>query len=125
MRDRLFTVTLITLGFILGVFIGAPNGAYAQATGSLRGQVLDPTGAVVQGASVSVTGTGQNRTTVTDGQGAYQIEGLPPGQYNVSARAKGFADHVLPKVGVTAGQSRAMNVTLEIAVEKEEVQVQD
>lgn len=51
--------------------------------------------------------------------------GCRRGSYALSAGAKGFADFVQPEVTVAPGQARQIGVTLEIAVEKEEVQVED
>src|SRR5205085_7040443 len=50
------------------------------ATSSLRGTVTDPKGAVIPGATVTLTNpaTGYNRTTKTDSQGVYQFLSVPP-----------------------------------------------
>jgi hypothetical protein len=122
MQFRRFFIRLF-LAFTFCTSFGAV--AYAQASGSLRGEVLDPTGAVVPGATVSITGNGLTRTAVSDGRGSYEIDGVAPGSYTVDASATGFAEYAQPEVTVAAGQIRQMNLTLEIAVEKEEVQVED
>ena len=66
--------------------------AWAQATTSLSGTVTDPTGAVVVGATVTLTNvaTGVTRTTTTNERGYYAFPSLPPGTYNLRAEMTGF-----------------------------------
>src|SRR5579871_3623992 len=64
---------------------------WAQPPGSLTGQVLDPSGAAVPAASISVSGpnnTVKVAQSATDG--SYSVVALPPGQYTVRASAPGF-----------------------------------
>ncbi len=68
--------------------------AYGQATytAQVRGVVTDQTGAVVQGAQVTITndGTGISTTAQTDDRGLYTVAGLRPATYTVKCEAKGF-----------------------------------
>ena len=100
---------------------------FAQAQpGSLHGQVTDPTGAVIPGANVTVKSpAGKPQTVTTDGQGFYEIKGLAPDAYTVTAVAKGFSPSQPQIVAVATGQAQRANVSLEILVEKQEVDVQD
>jgi len=61
-------------------------------TGSIRGTVTDPSGAVVVGAVVVATNsnTGVATTTTTDRNGSYNLQSLPIGTYVVSAKKAGF-----------------------------------
>src|SRR2546423_11656930 len=64
----------------------------AQRANSLRGQVTDQFGAVVVGATVTVTdANGKQQAIQTDSNGAYRFENLSAGAYNLSAQQKGFA----------------------------------
>jgi len=57
-----------------------------KTSGSLRGQVTDPSGAVVVGAAVAVTTSeGQVQNTVSDKLGNYAVHGLPAGTVTVDA----------------------------------------
>jgi hypothetical protein len=99
--------------------------ALAQ-TGTLRGQVTDPSGAVVTGARVTVAGAdGQTRSARTDSKGGYEIGDLAPGTYTVSTSAKGFAAFAKGDVEVAAGRTQQVDIQLEISVEKEKVNVED
>ena len=63
----------------------------AQAPGSLKGSVLDPSGAAVPGATVTVTGPNNVvKVAQTDKDGAYSIVGLPSGKYTIRVIAAGF-----------------------------------
>src|ERR1700751_2523282 len=67
--------------------------AHAQTvTGSIRGLVTDPSGAVVQGSEVTATNvnTGVKTRTTTDKSGNYNIQTLPVGSYTVVATRQGF-----------------------------------
>ena len=79
--------SLVCLLAILGAGLGA--GAQ-QITGSIRGTVQDPSGAVVQGATVSArqTETGLTRTATTDPSGAYVLLELPVGHYELAGRGQ-------------------------------------
>jgi hypothetical protein len=73
-----------------------PSGAavWAQTvTGSIRGSILDATGAVVPGATVTATetATGVTTTTKTDREGAYNLQSLRIGTYVVSGSKDGFS----------------------------------
>jgi Carboxypeptidase regulatory-like domain len=113
-------VAVIVLGLLAG-----PAMAQEKNSGSLRGQVTDPSGAVVAGAAVSVTAPGgQIQKAVSDKQGNYMVHGLPGGQVTVSVSAAGFSVYELPNVIISAGQTQQLDVALGIAVEKQQVTVQ-
>ena len=98
----------------------------ASGTAGIRGQVADPSGAVIPGATVvvrSTSGEVVGKATSNAG-GAYTVRGLAPGTYSVTATAPGFAEFAVPGVVVTAGQMKVVNPAMQIAVEKQQVQVQ-
>lgn len=98
----------------------------SKASGSLHGQVTDPSGAVVVGAAVTVTsadGTIQN--VVSDKQGTYFVRGLPAGSATVAATAPGFTAYSMPNVIIPAGQSQQLDIAFDtIATKAEQVTVQ-
>jgi hypothetical protein len=105
--------------------LGMVSGVYAQSSGgSLHGTVTDPSGAAVTGATViAITPEGHAKTATTNRTGGYEINGLVPGQYNITVSAAGFADFAQDEVNVKAGDSQLLNIALSIAVEKEKVNV--
>jgi hypothetical protein len=115
------------LAFIALLFLVFTGHAFAQAaSGTLRGKVSDPSGAVITGATITATTAGGQQTTaVSNNQGVYEIKGLAPGTYTVSAVAKGFATDVEPNVVITVGQVQQFDLAMGIAVKQEKVEVQE
>src|SRR6266567_3958471 len=64
----------------------------ADPTGTIAGAVMDPSGAAVVGAKVTVTAqaTGLTRQTVSGADGSYIVPLLPVGSYSVAIEATGF-----------------------------------
>jgi len=103
-----------------------PPAQSPTATGTLRGQVTDPSDAVVPSATVAVlVSGGEPHSATTSRSGAYEIGNLAPGKYTVTANAQGFAVFVQNDVDVSAGQVAQFNIALDINVEKEKVNVQE
>ncbi len=120
-RKNILTVFILSLFSVL-LF----SGAVAQtSTGSLKGQVTDPSGAVIVSATVTAkSASGQTFTAISNSQGTYDIKGLPPGKYTVTTMAKGFTVSQLTDVQVPAGQ-QMLDIAMDIAVEKQQVTVED
>ena len=85
-------------------------------TGTIIGTVTDPSGAMVTGATISVTNTdtGAKRSTTTSGAGTYTVAGLPPGPYEVTVSASGFAEFK-QKVTVTVASQTPVSSKLMLA----------
>ena len=102
--------------------------AWAQSsasTGTLHGTVQDPSGAVVAGATVAVEQAGGTaRTVTTNKTGGYEIENLPAGKYSVTVNAQGFVAFTQNDVAVNAGQFPQLNVSLQIQVEQQKLNVE-
>src|SRR5882724_7251888 len=102
------------------------NPASAQrTTGTLRGQVLDPTGAVVPDVPVTITNqeTGVSIKVTTTSAGTYTVPSLIPGLYKVSVEAKGFKSFLLRDVNVSANQDNVADAKLDLGVATEIVEV--
>ena len=118
MRNSL-TLRLFSLLSVLGLAIGlAVPSSHAQATistGSIQGQILDPKGAAVSSAKVTVTSkdTGQRTGPQVTSAGEYNSGALIPGTYVVRIEAAGFKTLEIPIV-VQVGQVANGNVTLEV-----------
>jgi hypothetical protein len=117
---------LLLKNFLLIIFvISVALSAAAQSTGSLRGQVLDPSGAVVPGAAVTLT---QGATTLSEqsgNDGVYLFKAVPPGSYALTVEAGGFAIFTKSGVVVAAGKSLQQNVSLTIAIQQQDITVSD
>src|SRR5436853_2118124 len=87
------TSSIASLFLLISVLVLAAFTAAAQeTTGSLRGTVVDPNGAVVAGANVTLTNTatGSSQTKQTSGDGNFAFDKLAPGDYTVAVEATGF-----------------------------------
>ncbi len=112
--------------FLMFLILAALGSSTAQSTGTLRGQVSDPSGAVVPNATVAVLQSGgATHSAKTNNSGSYEIGNLPPGSYTVTANAKGFTVFVQNDVQVNAGQVSQFNIPLEIQVEQQKINVQE
>jgi Carboxypeptidase regulatory-like domain len=90
-----------------------PLNLQAQPFGAIRGTVMDPSGAVVPSAKVTVTNeqTGEQRTTTTTQSGDFRISPLPLGEYKVRIERAHFAVSER-KVSVGVGQESTLNIVL-------------
>jgi len=95
-------------------------------TGTVRGRITDPSGAVVPQATVMAgTADGRSITVVTNNQGVYELKGLSPGSYTITAVAKGFATDQEEGVSVVAGQVQQLDIGLQIQVEQQNLEVHE
>src|SRR3989442_1670776 len=85
------TKRFIRLGAALGVLLMA-SAALAQNAGSMRGTVTDSSGAVVPGASVTLTNDATKfaRRAVSDSKGGYFFASVEPGAYTLTVEIQGF-----------------------------------
>ena len=92
--------------------------------GTLRGQVTDPSGAAVAGATILLTTpSGAAIDTTTNKDGYYEFKDLAAGTYQIKAVAQGFALFTKSDVAVTAGQITRLNIPLTLEVQQEKVEV--
>lgn len=89
---RSTALALHTVGLLL-LLLALPLGAQTFTT-SLRGTVVDASGAVLPSVTITLESksTGSHLTALTDEKGAYQFPQLPPALYTITASGKGFAD---------------------------------
>ncbi len=106
------------------LILGAP-GAQAQFNASLRGTVSDPTGAVIPGATVTLTNkdTNQSQTATSDASGIYTFNSLGPANYSLAVTAAGFKAKTLSQVQITPEQANTINVTMEVGAAAQTVTV--
>jgi hypothetical protein len=105
--------------FLLCVLVlGCAAAATAQVnTATLSGTVTDPQGLAVKGAKVTLTntGTGAERTVITDDNGRYNVVGLPPGTYKMTVDGgAGFAVYENASVVLTVGENGSFDPRLDL-----------
>ena len=117
MRTHIMKIILCIL--LLSLTIAAQ-----QQTGSLRGQVTDELGALVVGATVTLTAAdGSQKTAVTNAEGVYTINSLVPGPYTLSVAAPGFSPYVKTELTIAAGPRTTHDVRLIVTLEKQVITV--
>src|SRR5216684_679989 len=109
---------------IIVAFIFCSTVLWAQ-TGSISGNVTDSTGALIQGAEVTVRNleTSQSRTTVTSDKGAYRIAELPVGKYEITVTQANFKTFRVEEAALNVAQVLTINAALEIGSQSEAVEV--
>ena len=106
------------LALALVGFLAFPALSAAQITrGAVSGTVRDATGAVVPGASVTVTNMDTNisRSAVTDAQGFFRVPALEPGRYAVKAELSGFSTVEFKDVRLVSASEVTINPELKVA----------
>jgi len=100
----------------LFLFSMAIFGQSQSTTGLIQGNVLDPNGASVAGASINVKNleTGFERTVSSNTDGFFSAPLLPLGRYRVTTTASGFTNSVLDNVAVSVGQTQSFRIELKV-----------
>src|SRR5207253_8092899 len=120
-RQRTFCV-------LFAAFLVLASGGVARSQtvqGVITGTITDPTGAVVPGATVTITNVGTNisQSTTTGGDGSYRFPLVPPGNYLVEVKAANFAAVRASGIVVEASQTIPFSVKLELAKASQIVEV--
>ena len=112
--------------FALALVFLSPATAVAQdVTGSVRGTVVDSTGAVVPGATVTAKSQdkGDERSVTSDSSGNFLITKLTPGKYTLSVEMQGFKKTAMTDFNLSLGESSIGNMVLEAGAPTETVTV--
>src|SRR6185437_9015527 len=115
---KLFYAAVCTLVFSFTAFA-------QETTAGIRGMVKDPSGAVIAGATVTVTSPALigKKTTSTDSAGVYHIEQLPPGVYEVTTSAAGFSAETVRDLRLETGALPSLNFSLKVGQAEQIVDV--
>jgi Carboxypeptidase regulatory-like domain len=111
--------------FIIFVLIACSGSLLAQGqNGRLRGQIVDATGAVIPGASITVkNSSGLVMSATSDSAGAFDVKSLAPGKYTINVAAKGFAP-TAQDVEIASGELKQIDIPLAVMVKEEDIEVQ-
>ncbi|MBI2822991.1 MAG: carboxypeptidase regulatory-like domain-containing protein [Acidobacteria bacterium] len=118
---RMFTGICLVFALLGGAVYVSAQGI----DGTLRGEVRDPSDALVPGVTVTTTnvGTGETRTQLSSSAGTFNFPNLLVGNYTVAAELAGFRRYVRSNVDVKANQVVEVLVKLEIGTPDETVEV--
>lgn len=88
-----------------------------ESLSTIRGTVTDPSGSVVPGAEIAVQEVDTNiivRTLPSDSQGNFEMPGLKPGSYRLTATLAGFKRFVVDDINLASSQIRRVDVAFEV-----------
>ena len=120
---------LFSLAFLLSSPVApalfAQTAPAQSASGTVRGVVADPSGAIIPGAQISITDAQGHTiaTGVSGGDGSYAIHNLQPGSYVVLVSAENFAPSGGKTITIAPGVTRTVNAKLDIQVEQQNLEV--
>jgi hypothetical protein len=117
---------LSALCLVVACLLFAPASSAQSVNATISGIVLDPQGAAVPGATITVTSEDRNivvRTLETNAEGHYAAPSLPVGRYSVSAEKQGFKKTVHAGIVLNANDNIAIDFSLEVGVATETVSV--
>ncbi|HEV2424704.1 MAG TPA: carboxypeptidase regulatory-like domain-containing protein, partial [Terriglobia bacterium] len=99
---------------LLGALV--PNRAWAQFTSGVEGTILDPSGASIPNATVTLkeASTGVSHTAISSSAGVYRITALPASTFTLSVEARGFETAVLDNITLQVAETRIVNVNLKV-----------
>ena len=91
--------------------------------GAIRGTITDPSGAVIQGATVTLVqgGTGETRRLASNSAGLYDAPNLPIGTYALTVAASGFSTGKRTGIEVLVGSERVIDVGLTVGAAEQTV----
>ena len=114
----------VLIALVFSVLAG-PLAAAQTIRGALTGTITDSTGALVPGASVTVTNkeTGISDTALTNAQGTYTFPLVPPGTYQIAAELQGFKKYVREGIVVEVAQTTRVDIALQLGAVNESVLV--
>ena len=117
--------TLKTISTLVGLLLTSCAILVSAVTGSLSGTLKDPSGAMIPGATVTVTNTAQGlqNKTKSDAKGAYAFPSLPVGRYDLQIQAAGFGPEKRSGLVIDANSALQVDVTMTMAEKVEEVTV--
>jgi len=113
---------LISLAAIL---LAATTGWGQTGTTSVRGTVMDSSGAAIASAHITLVSAAQSvqRDSNTSATGEYEFLALPPGTYAISVTANGFRKYEIPTLQLLVNSPATVNVKMEIGTASQTVEV--
>ena len=122
-RGTKLALVLLFAGFLQNTLLVC---AQSTSTGTVSGSITDSTGAVVSGATITLTDTATNavRSTASNAEGRYIYVDVAPGMYSIAAAKSGFATVKAQNEEVKVGANLTVNLQLQVGGSNVVVEVQ-
>ncbi len=116
----------LSIAAVALTLIPVPCWGQGGSSGSITGNVTDPSGSAVSNATITIRNTGTNaeRTMQSGASGVYIFSGLPPGTYNLTISNPGFEVAKVENIKLDVNAERRVDVTLKLGQISESVQVE-
>src|ERR1700689_4559972 len=123
--DRWKTAAALALAVAMMNYYPSTPLAQQVAVSEVNGNVTDPSGAGIAGATVAMTEVDRNEvhTAATDATGRYSLVNLPSGAYRLEVAAAGFEHFRQTGITLTVGSNREVNVRMTVGAITETVEV--
>lgn len=101
-------------GVVLAGIAALTTAVHAQYRASITGTVTDPSGAVIPGATITLTDTETNKvlTTTSNGSGFYAFNALPPSKFTIVADKQGFDKATPPPIQVVPESPNGLDIQM-------------
>jgi hypothetical protein len=111
---------------VIGIVLALTSVAFSQTGGQLSGLVQDAKGGVLSGVKITITNAGTGRALATESThvGEFRFPALPAGQYTLITATTGFAATEIKDIHIEVGETRTINVTLQVASAQETITVE-
>ena len=110
---------------VCAFLLGATPAATQSQLGAIQGTIVDQSGGVLPGVTVTVTNieTGVARTTLSNETGVYRLQSLDPGRYRIAADLQGFRKATRSEVILSVGATLGVNFTMQTGTLEETIEV--
>src|SRR6202051_5127094 len=127
MKIRTVRSLLLAGVFLAMALLLLPNANAQQTLGGITGTVTDSSGAVISGATVTLSGneTKLSRTQTSSTTGSYTFVNLPIGTYTLTFTQQGFQSQNIPSISVQANRTATVNAELKIGNVSESITVEE
>jgi hypothetical protein len=122
-KKLITSLTLVALLFSLQALSFAQSSSESSVKGNLSVLVSDPSGAVIQGAKLTLAGPVGEKTATTDQDGKFLFSVLIPGYYSLKISKEGFKSAEVKSAEVVTGRTSVLNLKLELGTSSTVVEV--
>jgi hypothetical protein len=109
-------ISRLTSSLLILVLLFTPLLIAQETRATVHGQIVDPNGAAIPDAEITITNTGTNNSTRTKSneEGLYEVPFLMPGEYDVTAAKDGFSRKIRRGITLSVGGRSEVNISLEV-----------